>query len=71
MLRSQQPRRRAAVNSRRFMAMLPVYDRKDSTALLRCGISIWPISAAGQIRSFGDMSGRCLVCPKADTLGDL
>jgi len=35
------------MNSRRFTAGLPVSDGKDSTALLRCGISIWPISAAG------------------------
>src|SRR5262249_13961106 len=31
----------------------PVLRTKDSTALLRCGISIWLMSAGGQIQSFG------------------
>ena len=35
------------MNSRCFMAMLPVYDGKDSTALLRCGISNRPMTAPG------------------------
>jgi hypothetical protein len=44
------------MNSRRFTASASrASDGKDSTALLRCEISIWPMSAAGQSQSFGDV----------------
>jgi hypothetical protein len=36
------------MNSRRFTAgPSHASDRKDNTALLRCGISIWPMSLVG------------------------
>ena len=55
--RRERPRRRRAAKKRDELAafhytvstVLP--DRKDSTALLRCGISIWLMSLVGQNRS--------------------
>jgi hypothetical protein len=49
------------MNSRRFTASAPRgYGGKVSTAVLRCGISIWPMSLMDQTRPFdevGSMSG--------------
>jgi hypothetical protein len=39
------------MNSRRFNASISRASRKDSTALLRCGISIWPMSLVGHYKS--------------------
>jgi hypothetical protein len=55
------------MNSRRFTPMSPVLpNRKDSTALLRCGISIWSMSLVGQIRSSDDVGCTTALPPKAD-----
>ena len=46
----------SAMNARRFTAVSPVLRTKDSTAMLRCGISIWLMSAVGQKRHMGRLA---------------
>src|SRR5215472_7061917 len=68
--RPRDGRRRRAADERDEIAPLhdpvpPGAPTKDSTALLHCGISIWPMSLVGQNEK-PPLSGLCQLTPAAD-----